>query len=152
MSTGGETVMVANLEAAMARTDQISRRMIVRGSAKLAYAAPIIAASSRLHSASAQTVVSGPGSTCPAQIDPGPPTRATITLQDATTGLASIVVTLSENADTVLPPLPIFPPTTLVFTGPVLVTATKIDQTKTARVSIQMTNGAGTVSQCSTEF
>lgn len=80
--------------------------------------------------------------TCPTFVVSGPPAQAVTTFQDTGSGLVSLVVTLSENADTVVPP---FIPGT---TEPVTVTATKIDQTQRARIEIQATDGAGNVAIC----
>ena len=44
------------------------------------------------------------GPTCPARVVAGPPIQLVVTIQDADTGLASIVVTQSDNADTPVPP------------------------------------------------
>jgi hypothetical protein len=82
----------------------------------------------------------GPG--CPARVVAGPPTQLVVTIQDADTGLASIVVTQSDNADTPVPP---FTPGT---TGPVTVTATKIDQSRSAHVTILATDLAGNTVTC----
>jgi hypothetical protein len=80
--------------------------------------------------------------TCPTTVFSGPPAQATTTFQDTGSGLVSLVVTRSENADTVVPP---FIPGT---TDPVTVTSTKIDQTQRARIEIQATDGAGNVAIC----
>jgi hypothetical protein len=87
-----------------------------------------------------------PPSECPFQLISGPPTQAVFTFQDTTAGIASIVVTRSENADTVVPP---FIPGT---TTPITVTSTKIDQTQSARIEIQYTNSAGTLRTCDVTF
>src|SRR5215216_3681053 len=80
--------------------------------------------------------------TCPTTVFSGPPAQAVTTFQDSGSGLVSIVVTRSENADTVVPP---FIPGT---TNPVVVTSTKIDQTQRARIEIRATDGAGNVAIC----
>jgi hypothetical protein len=80
--------------------------------------------------------------TCPTTVFSGPPAQAVTTFQDTGSGLVSIVVTLSDNADTVVPP---FIPGT---TEPVTVTSTKIDQTRRARIEIRATDGAGNVAIC----
>jgi hypothetical protein len=80
--------------------------------------------------------------TCPTTVFSGPPAQATTTFQDTGSGLVSLVVTRSENADTVVPP---FIPGT---TDPVVVVSTKIDQTQRARIEIQATDGAGNVAIC----
>jgi hypothetical protein len=79
---------------------------------------------------------------CTTTISSGPPTQAITTIQDGGSGLASIVVTQSDNADTPVPP---FTPGT---TQPVVVTATKINQSQSAHVTIQATDGAGNVAVC----
>ena len=80
--------------------------------------------------------------TCNPTLISGPPAQAINTFRDQTNGIVSIVVTRSENADTVVPP---FIPGT---TDPVVVTSTKIDQTQFARVTILVTDGAGNVLEC----
>ena len=80
--------------------------------------------------------------TCPARVVAGPPTQLIITFQDTDSGLASIVVTQSDNADTVVPPFAVG------TTDPVTVTATKINQSQSAHVAIQATDTAGNVANC----
>jgi hypothetical protein len=79
---------------------------------------------------------------CPTTVVTGPPAVATTTFSDNGSGLASLVVTLSENADTVVPP---FTPGT---TDPVTVTSTKINQSQRARIEIRATDVAGNVAIC----
>ncbi|MEA2602879.1 MAG: hypothetical protein QOF89_3871 [Acidobacteriota bacterium] len=80
--------------------------------------------------------------TCPTTVFSGPPAQAVTTFQDTGSGLISIVVNQSDNADTVVPP---FIPGT---TDPVTVTSTKIDQTHSAHITITATDGAGNVAVC----
>jgi len=84
--------------------------------------------------------------TCSATLTAGPPQQLTITVQDVGSGLASLVVTESANADTVVPP---FSPGT---TAPVIVTATKIDQTQTAVVRLVATDSDGNKQFCYFRF
>lgn len=79
---------------------------------------------------------------CTLQFLSGPPAQVIATIQDTATGLASIVVTQSENADTVVPPF------TVGTTDPVVVTATKIDQTLRSRVELVATDLAGNQLTC----
>jgi hypothetical protein len=79
---------------------------------------------------------------CPTVVISGPPAQAVTTFQDTGSGIVSLVVTLSQNADTVVPP---FIPGT---TEPITVTSTKIDQTQRARIEIRATDGAGNVAIC----
>lgn len=80
---------------------------------------------------------------CPITLnDPGPPARIEVTIQDTGTGLAEILVTRSENADTVVPPF------TVGTNDPVVLTATKIDQTQRSRVEARVTDLAGNVAIC----
>jgi hypothetical protein len=80
---------------------------------------------------------------CPITLnDPGPPARVEVTVQDTGTGLAEILVTRSENADTVVPPF------TVGTTSPVVISSTKIDQTQRARVEARVTDLAGNVALC----
>jgi hypothetical protein len=82
------------------------------------------------------------GPTCPTQLVVGPPAQAITTFEDNGSGLASLVVTKSENADTVVPPF------SVGTTDPVVVTSTKIDQTKRARIEIIATDLAGNSRVC----
>jgi hypothetical protein len=82
------------------------------------------------------------GATCPARVIAGPPTQLVVTVADSTTGIQSIVVSQSDNADTVVPPF------TIGTTDPVTVTATKIDQSRAAHVTIQVTDLAGNTVTC----
>jgi hypothetical protein len=80
---------------------------------------------------------------CPITLnEAGPPAHVEMTVQDTGTGLAEIVVTKSENADTVVPPF------TVGTTGQVVVSSTKIDQTQKARVEARVTDLAGNVALC----
>jgi len=80
---------------------------------------------------------------CPITLnDPGPPAHVEMTVQDTGTGLAEIVVTQSQNADTVVPPF------TVGSTDPLVVGSTKIDQTQKARIETRVTDLAGNVALC----
>jgi PEP-CTERM putative exosortase interaction domain len=80
----------------------------------------------------------------------GPPAQLEITVQDTdfgfATGLASIVVTLSDNLDTVVPP---FVVDTL---DPVIVTSTQIDQLLPFSVGLTATDTAGHSNSALFEF
>lgn len=76
------------------------------------------------------------------RIDAGPPVVLTVFTQDGGSGLASIQVTESTNANTVVPPI------AAGTTTPVMVTATKIDQTQRSRVMLRVTDVAGNVTNC----
>jgi len=69
----------------------------------------------------------------------GPPFQVDLRIQDTESGLASIVVTQSNNADTPVPPF------TVGTTDPLIVTATKIDQSQPMKVTVQVTDVAGNV-------
>jgi hypothetical protein len=69
----------------------------------------------------------------------GPPQQFQFTIQDIDSGLASIVVTESNNADTVVPPF------VIGTTDPVTVLGTKIDQTRFATIEILVTDVDGNV-------
>ena len=84
--------------------------------------------------------------TCRAVVDSGPPAQARFSIEDDGSGVVSIVVTRSQNADTVVPP---FIPGT---TDPITVTSTKIDQTQPARIEMRITNGAGDIRICDVTF
>jgi hypothetical protein len=79
---------------------------------------------------------------CPLTLLQGPPTQVLVRARDAQTGLASIIVTKSENSDTVVPP---FTPGT---TDTVTATATKIDQSQRSRVEMLVTDLAGNRAVC----
>jgi hypothetical protein len=72
----------------------------------------------------------------------GPPAQIQITVQDATSGLQSVVVTQATNATVAVPPF------TMGTTSPVVVTATKVDQTTGASVALRVTNQAGVFTDC----
>jgi len=82
------------------------------------------------------------GATCPARVIAGPPTQLQVTVSDPQTGLQSIVVTQSDNADTPVPPF------TVGTTDPVTITATKINQSQGAHVTIVVTDLAGNTVTC----
>jgi hypothetical protein len=79
---------------------------------------------------------------CPVNFVTGPPKQAVVTIRDVGTGLSSVVVTKSENSDTPVPPF------TVGTTDPLVVTSTKIDQTKSSRVEIIVTDLAGNRAVC----
>ncbi len=72
----------------------------------------------------------------------GPPKQIQITIQDADGGLQSIEVITSDNANTLVPPFAVG------TTDPVVVTATKIDQSAGAAVDLKATDLAGNVTTC----
>ncbi|HEV7518098.1 MAG TPA: hypothetical protein VGR07_17500, partial [Thermoanaerobaculia bacterium] len=72
----------------------------------------------------------------------GPPTQIDIKVQDVGSGLASIVVTKSNNADTPVPPF------TVGTNGSLIVTATKIDQSQRSQVELTVTDLAGNSTVC----
>jgi len=82
------------------------------------------------------------GATCPARVIAGPPTQLQVTVSDPQTGIQSIVVTQSDNADTPVPPF------TVGTTDPVTITATKINQSQSAHVTIVVTDLAGNTVTC----
>jgi len=82
------------------------------------------------------------GATCPARVIAGPPTQLQVTVSDPQTGIQSIVVTQSDNADTPVPPF------TVGTTDPVTITATKINQSQAAHVTIVVTDLAGNAVTC----
>ena len=82
---------------------------------------------------------------CQISTSSGPPFQVFFTIQDTGSGVVSIVVTESTNADTVVPP---FIPGT---TEPIAVTSTKIDQTSPLAIEMLVTDGAGNVENCAYE-
>ncbi|HEV2853327.1 MAG TPA: hypothetical protein VHC97_11035 [Thermoanaerobaculia bacterium] len=75
-------------------------------------------------------------------LDPGPPTRLNVTVRDVRSGLASVQVLESDNATVNIPSFE-------RGTGePLTVVATKIDQTRSSRVQLRVTDLAGNVTEC----
>jgi uncharacterized repeat protein (TIGR01451 family) len=93
------------------------------------------------------TVTGGPidttGPTCAIiQKLAGPPVQLRIGVRDMQSGLATIQVTNSTNADTVVPPF------TVTTTTQVVVTSTKINQSLSSTVQLRVTDVAGNVTVC----
>ncbi len=80
--------------------------------------------------------------TCTHSETAGPPKVVTFIVEDNDSGIAEILVTKSENADTVVPPF------TVGTTDPVTITSTKIDQTQKMSIEIRITDVAGNVRFC----
>ena len=72
----------------------------------------------------------------------GPPKALQITVQNPAAGIQSIAVTDSTNADTVVPPFP------QGLKDPLVITATKIDETQGSHVALSITDVNGTVTVC----
>ena len=72
----------------------------------------------------------------------GPPKQLKITVQDNGSGLASVVVTNSDNAVTIVPAF------TFGSTASLVVTATKVNQSQGAQVALQVTDACGNVTVC----
>jgi hypothetical protein len=72
----------------------------------------------------------------------GPPKQLQITAQDNDGGLKAIIVTKSDNASTVVPAF------TVGTKDPVVVTSTKLDQSKPSAVGLKVTDMAGNVTLC----
>jgi hypothetical protein len=73
---------------------------------------------------------------------PGPPTKIKVTTQDTGSGLASITPLIATNATVTIPPF------TIGSTDPIVVTGTKIDQSKKAQVELAVKDVAGNVTTC----
>jgi hypothetical protein len=86
------------------------------------------------------------GPTVDNSVTPGPPSQLFLTVSDAGSGLASIVIIQSENADTVVPPF------TVGTNDPIVVVSTRIDQTLVSRVAITVTDDNGNVTSVTFEF
>jgi hypothetical protein len=84
--------------------------------------------------------------TCTATLVAGPPTQANITVADAGSGIASVVVTVADNADVPVPPF------IVGTTTPLIVTATKIDQSKSSTVAMRITDVSGNTTFCQVVF
>jgi hypothetical protein len=67
----------------------------------------------------------------------GPPKQIQITVQDSDGGLASIAVTVADNANVLVPAF------SSGFTGPVVVTATKINQSMPFDITLLATDVIG---------
>jgi hypothetical protein len=93
-----------------------------------------------------ETISGGVDTTPPAcaltAVIPGPPKQIQVTIQDSDGGLQSITVTTAVNSTVVIPPF------TVGTKNPVVVTATKTDQTKPSRVALRATDLAGNVKNC----
>lgn len=72
----------------------------------------------------------------------GPPKQIQITVQDTGSGLGSVAVSESTNASTAVPPF------TVGTTSPVVVTATKVNQSQGSTVGLTVTDVAGNVTMC----
>ncbi len=72
----------------------------------------------------------------------GPPKQLIVTMQDAASGLQTIQVAAEVNTTVSIPSF------TIGATTPVIVTATKVDQSQTSEVSFIVTNTAGTGISC----
>lgn len=75
-------------------------------------------------------------------VDPGPPTRLEVFIQDIRSGIASVQVL--ESANTAVN-IPSFLPGT---TGALTVVGTKIDQSRSARLRLRVTDLAGNATEC----
>jgi MYXO-CTERM domain-containing protein len=87
-------------------------------------------------------VSSNPPSCALTAVVNGPPKQLQITVQSAMAGIATVEVTESNNASTVVPS---FSPGA---TGALVVTATKIDQSQGAQVALRVTDVNGLVTNC----
>lgn len=76
------------------------------------------------------------------QVIAGPPKQINVVVQDSGSGLASVVVTTSTNADTPVPPF------TVGTNDAVSITATKINQSAGSTVALKVTDVAGNVTVC----
>jgi hypothetical protein len=73
---------------------------------------------------------------------PGPPRQLQITVQDVGSGLATVQVLTANNADVVVPAF------TPGSTSPLLITATKINQSASSTIVLRVTDVAGNVTVC----
>jgi Bacterial Ig-like domain (group 1). len=73
---------------------------------------------------------------------PGPPKSIQVTVQDSGSGLNTVAVTDTTNANTVVAPF------SSGDTGAVLVTSTKIDQSNASHLALTVTDVAGNVTKC----
>jgi acylphosphatase len=90
---------------------------------------------------------SGPPPTCSVtSTNPGPPASVIFTMQDTSSGLASITVVQTVNATTNVPTF------THGTTAPVNASATQIDTSKASSVEFLVTNVNGGATTCSTNF
>jgi MYXO-CTERM domain-containing protein len=87
-------------------------------------------------------IVPNPPSCSLTAVVAGPPKQLLITVQNPTAGLSAIEVTDSTNATTVVP---LFPQG---FKDPLVVTATKDDQTQGSSVALSITDVNGVVTTC----
>ncbi|HYG65144.1 MAG TPA: putative Ig domain-containing protein, partial [Thermoanaerobaculia bacterium] len=75
-------------------------------------------------------------------VDPGPPTHLEVFIQDSRSGVASVQVLESANTSVNIPS---FLPGT---TGELTVVGTKIDQSRSARLRLRVTDLAGNATEC----
>ncbi|MFZ0391997.1 MAG: CHRD domain-containing protein [Calditrichia bacterium] len=75
-------------------------------------------------------------------VNPGPPVSIDIRVQDMQSGIASIIVLKSKNATVNIPAF------TPGDTGPIMVSATKIDNSKGASVALETMDMAGNTTRC----
>jgi len=79
-------------------------------------------------------------------IDPGPPARLHIFVQDVRSGIAGIAATQAQNASITLPPFP------SGEVQPLDVVATKINASQGSQVELRVTDTAGNVTNCDPIF
>jgi hypothetical protein len=72
----------------------------------------------------------------------GPPKQLTVTVQDTGSGLQSVVVTENANVSVAIPSFAVG------TTSPVIVTATKVDQSSGSSFALRVTDVAGNVTNC----
>jgi Big-like domain-containing protein len=73
---------------------------------------------------------------------PGPPVQIDVTVQDSGSGLASVLATNLQNATVVVPPFAVG------STNPLIVTATKGNQSLRSRFTLRAQDVAGNVTRC----
>ena len=73
---------------------------------------------------------------------PGPPKQIQVEIQDTGSGLNSVAVTAADNANVSVPAF------TAGTTSPLMVTATKTDQSKSSTVALTITDTAGHTTTC----
>jgi len=94
------------------------------------------------HRVSAQPSDTTPPVCTLSSILPGPPRELRIVIQDPDSGLASIAVTRSVNADMALPPY------AFGIKGPLPITATRIDPSKSMDIALTAQDVAGNSGSC----
>jgi len=125
-------------------SSQMRTLLVETGSPQLGDTTQHIGPRPNLREAIAQLVIEDdtPPSCVLTRVIAGPPTQLQITTQDTGSGLDEINVLVATNATVSIPPF------STGTTDPVLVTATKINQSQAARVNLEVIDVNGNITTC----